>query len=106
MKRALKALTGFVVFLAASCGASGHWENPNVALEQWPKDQAACKRKAYAEMKKEIAHDPAYRDFGMTRGNTLQTNMARYRAIKSQESLLASCMKRRGYRKAGKKGWF
>lgn len=92
--------------LAAACGASAHWENSKVLREQWPKDEDACKRKAYVEFKKEIANDPEYQDFGMNRGDELKTSMARYKAGKSQDSMVASCMQRLGYKKVGSKGWF
>lgn len=94
------------LLLAASCGAAGHWENQKLSREQWAKDEDACNRKAYAELKKEIANDPEYRDFGMSRGDELKTSMARYRAGKSQDGMIASCMQRLGYKKVGNKGWF
>lgn len=94
------------VLLTASCVTSGRWENRNVAVDQWPRDEAACKRKADYEIGKEIDDDPSYRDIGLGDNNTLSANMARHRATKSRDTLMASCMRRLGYMKAKTKGWW
>lgn len=88
----------------ASCAAPVHWENPNVPVNQWPGDQAACARKANAEAEREIAYNPNYQDLDMGRTDTLGANMARYKAGKYSSHTLDDCMRRLGYKKAVNKG--
>ena len=91
----------FFVLLAiitGSCGGNGSWENQNVPKEQWPRDAAACRRGAAAEVEKEAARDENLLQGGST-GSTsaYEAQMARYDALKRRDALSARCMKNRGY---------
>ncbi|OHC74802.1 MAG: hypothetical protein A3G18_10170 [Rhodospirillales bacterium RIFCSPLOWO2_12_FULL_58_28] len=101
----LSKLSAFLVIVlsVASCAASGHWENPNAPVGQWPGDQAACARKANAEAEREMVYNPNYQDMDMGRTDTLGANMARYKAGKSGEHTLDACMRRLGYAKVTNK---
>ncbi len=85
--------------MAGSCAGTGSWENPNVANEQWPRDAAACRRGAAAEVEKEAARGEILRPGGLSAGGAYEAQMARYDALKRRDALSARCMKIRGYQR-------
>ncbi len=98
MKKAFFVL--LVLSLAGSCARNGNWENPNVPKEQWPRDAAACRRGAAAEVEREAAREEILRHGGPSgTGGAYEAEMARYDALKRRDALTARCMKIRGYQR-------
>lgn len=90
--------------LAASCAGPGpgRWQKPGANQDQWGRDKAACQsqaRKVADRRFQETASEVDSPIYGS--GRTLEKNMARYEAKRSERRLFESCLRAKGYRKNG-----
>lgn len=88
------------VAILSACAPATRWENAAVSRERWRADTAECRARASHEVEADWARRQRVPGGGpMERTTAWDAQMARYDAGKRRDSLFASCMRFKGYRK-------
>lgn len=87
--------------LAACAGppaaTGGRWYKANTPESQVAADEGECRRRAVAEVDREVRRDQALRDAPPATAGSFETAMTRYEAERRIGRLFESCMRRLGY---------
>jgi hypothetical protein len=103
------AVRSVAIILAAcvltACASSpaakgGRWHKTNTPESQVADDEGECRRRAGAEVDREVRRDEALRDAPPATAGSFETAMTRYEAERRIARLVESCMRRLGYSRA------
>lgn len=107
MIRRLGSALAIMAFLAG-CRAPAEeasrirWQRPDTAETQQLKDENDCRRRASAEVERDVRRDNIFNDDAIMRPGSFEGSMSRYEAGRAIERLAAECLRRRGYAPAPK----
>lgn len=102
---ALPALAALALLAAACAAPTTHWQKPGADLEDWSRDEAACRAHAHSVAEREFREhasqvgSPVYRS-----GATLEKEMAVHDARRRERALFETCMRAKGYSPAADTG--
>ncbi len=87
-----------VAVLAAACAQPTHWRKPGADVDEWSRDESACRARARTLAEREFRARSSEVGSPMAdRGDTLEKQMAVYDARRDERRLFEDCMRAKGY---------